>query len=218
VKPGLSRHNIIAAYRDSHRMHGDSPAAVQWPKGRQDLRFRALTRQIDPSRPCSVLDFGCGLAHLNDYFDQHGFHVDYTGADIVPEFVDAVAARHPGARVLLLDDSAALTERYDHVVASGTFNIVEGDPASHAATVRETLVRLFGACRSSLAVNFMTDDVDFVQEGAYHVAPDDVLSFVRQTMTKRLLLDQSYMPYEFTVVAFRDDAIVRPDNVYSPTN
>jgi hypothetical protein len=64
----------------------------------------------------------------------------------------------------------------------------------------------------------MTDDVDFVQDGAYHVAPDDVLSFVRQTMTKRLQLDQSYMPYEFTVVAFRDDAIVRPDNIYSPTS
>jgi hypothetical protein len=139
VKPGLSRHDIIAAYRDSHRMHGESPAAVQWPKGRQDLRFRALTRQIDPAEPCSLLDFGCGLAHLKDYLDQHGFRVDYTGADIVPEFVDAVAARHPGARVMLLDDPAALTERYDHVVASGTFNIV-GDGVLPLSTV----IRLTG--------------------------------------------------------------------------
>jgi hypothetical protein len=102
------------------------------------------------------------------------------------------------------------------VLISGTFNIVEGDIDAHRKRVEEALIHLFKLSRISLAVNFMTDEVDFMQADAYHVSPESVMSFVRHNLSRRLRLNQGYMPYEFTVIALSDDSVVTPDNVYSP--
>ena len=61
---------IIKQYQESFAMHGDSPAAVMWPRGRQELRFNALTKHFSNNN-FSVLDFGCGLGHLKSYLDNH---------------------------------------------------------------------------------------------------------------------------------------------------
>ena len=210
----MNRDDVIEAYRASHAMHGDSPSAVMWPKGRQDLRFRALTKHVDPDSPCTILDYGCGLAHLRDYLLAHGYRATYLGADIVPEFVEAGRQKHPESTFILVTGDGDTGTKVDHVVASGTFNIVEGDRDSHWSAVRGALVRLFERCASSLAVNFMTDQVDFQQDGAFHVSPAEVADFVSHALSRRFTLDHSYMPYEFTVVVHRDDRILRPDNVF----
>ena len=211
-----SREDLINLYRQSLESHGDSPAAVLWPKGRQDLRFEALTQEINPHKHVSILDFGCGLAHLKDYLDKYGFNIDYTGVDIVPEFLELAKKRQPDGNYVLVEDALSLSTRYDYVLISGTFNIVEGDIDAHKKRVEEALIHLFKLSRISLAVNLMTDDVDFMQADAYHVSPESVTSFVRNNLSRRLRLDQGYMPYEFTVIALSDDSVVTPDNVYSP--
>lgn len=211
-----SREDLINLYRQSLESHGESPAAVLWPKGRQDLRFETLTQEINPHKHVSILDFGCGLAHLKDYLDKYGFNIDYTGVDVVPEFLELARKRQPDGNYVLVEDVLSLSTRYDYVLISGTFNVVEGNIEAHKQRVEAALNHLFKMTRISLAVNFMTNDVDFMQANAYHVSPESVLSFMRQNMTRRLKLDQSYMPYEFTVIAFSDDSVVTPDNVYSP--
>lgn len=210
----LNRDDIIEAYRASHAVHGDSPSAVMWPRGRQELRFRALTRHFDASTPYTILDYGCGLAHLHDYLIAHGHQAAYIGADIVPEFVEASGQKYPGSSFFLIKGDGDVGIEVDHVVVSGTFNIIEGDRQVHWDTVRGALVRLFKQCRSSLAVNFMTDQVDFQQDEAFHVSPAEVVEFVRRSLSRRYTLDHSYMPYEFTVVTYKDDRILRPSNVF----
>ncbi len=206
----------LRLYQDAFARHGDSPAAVLWPRGRQSLRFKALTQHFQGSG-FSVLDYGCGLAHLKDDLDRQFADYRYVGADIVPEFVSAVRTKHPDAVVHLIRSPAELTDPVDHVVISGTFNLVDGASSEeYLAYVQSALVHLFSLCRVSLSVNFMTDQVDFIQPGAHHVNVEMMYRFVRDRLSPRLQVDQSYMPYEFTIVAFRDCAIVRPDNIYEP--
>jgi len=40
--------------------------------------------------------------------------------------------------------------------------------------------------------------------------------FVRDNLSRRLTINQSYMPYEF--VAFKDSTIVRPQNIYAQSD
>jgi len=209
-----TREDIIRAYHDAFRIHGDSPSAVLWPKGRQDLRFWALTRHFDAAKPYTILDYGCGLAHLHDYLIARGHRVAYIGADIVPEFVEASGQKCPGSSFLLVKGDGDVGIEVDHVVVSGTFNIIEGDRQVHWGAVRGALVRLFKQCRLSLAVNFMTDQVDFQQDEAFHVSPAEVVEFVRRSLSRRYTLDHSYMPYEFTVIAYKDEQILRPSNIF----
>lgn len=203
-------------YQEAFARHGDSPAAVLWPRGRQSQRFKALTQHFGGAG-FSVLDYGCGLAHLKDDLDSRFSDYHYVGADIVPEFVSTVRIKHRDAVVHLIESHVQLTDPVDYVVISGTFNLVDGvSSVEYLAYVQSALAHLFKICRVSLSVNFMTDQVDFTQPGALHVNVEDMYRFVRDRLSPRLHLDQSYMPYEFTIVAFRDSTIVRPDNIYEP--
>ena len=206
--------SLVEQYQRAFAENGDSPAGVLWPRGRQALRFDALTRHFS-SGGFSVLDYGCGLGHLKAYLDQDCSNYEYHGADLVPEFVNAVAAKYPEVRVQLIQSYMDASTPVDHIVISGTFNIIEGaDRAAYVGRVHATLTHLFSLARISLAVNFMTDRVDFMQPQALHMNVEDMMDFMRRHLTPRLSVDESYRPYEFTLVALKDAEIVRPDNIY----
>lgn len=206
--------SMIEQYQRAFQEHGDTPAAVLWPKDRQDLRFSALTSHIKTD--CfSLLDYGCGLAHLKAYLDQRFQKVTYYGVDLVPDFVHAVKQKYPDANVKVVTSHQNITDSVDHVIISGAFNIIaDGNTATYLASVQATLRHLFKLCRTSLAVNFMTDKVDFQQAGAHHTNVASMYNFIEENLSRRLTINQSYMPYEFTCVVFKDDYIMRPDNTY----
>ena len=77
------------------------------------------------------------------------------------------------------------------------------------------LAHLFQLCRVSLSVDFMTDHVDYMLPKAHHANVEAMYQFVRDNLSRRLTIDQSYMPYEFAIVAFKDSSIVRPQNIYA---
>lgn len=206
--------SLIDLYRDAYRAHGDTPAAVLWPKDRQAIRFKALTRAIEKDG-FSVLDYGCGLAHLHDYLSARFSLFDYCGADIVPEFIAACRAKYPASRFFEADQIIGAGRSYDYIALSGVFNIrYVPDAEEHQRIVFETLRSLWPLARRALAVNFMSDAVDFQQEGAWHQNACDLLAFVRKNLSARCLLDHSYMPYEYTLTVYADAEIVRPDNIY----
>ena len=205
---------LIDQYRRAYRQHGDSPAAVLWPKGRQAVRFAALSRSLRGG-DFSVLDFGCGLAHLYPFLTARYSGVRYAGVDLLPEFIDACRTKFPEARFDLIRDAQDIADTYDYVLISGAFNILYDPSRSvHERMVFETLRSLFDRTARALAVNFMSDRVDFAQDGAYHQSVASLLAYVRDALSPRFVLDHSYMPYEYTLTVFKDAGIVRPDNLY----
>lgn len=208
--------SLVQLYQREFAKHGDTPAGVMWPRGRQSLRFDALTQHFSGD-DFSVLDYGCGLAHLKAYLDHRFSRYTYLGADLVPEFVEAVKAKYPNIKVQLVRSHEDVSTPVDHVVISGTFNIIDGtDRAAYLERVQAALLHLFSLARVSLAVNFMTDRVDFTQPKALHMSVEAMMDFARRYLSPRLRVDESYMPYEFTLVVLKNGEIVRPDNIYSP--
>jgi len=214
MNPSFPSLSIAQHYRDALAANGDTPAAVLWPKGRQDLRFDALTRHLPPE-DFSLLDYGCGLAHLRTYLDRRFNRFRYTGTDMLPEFIALARAKHPDAYFALAASPAEISGEHDHIVMSGVFNMLYVDDAeAHKRVVWEALETLFARARKTMAVNFMTDQVDFRQPGAFHLDPRELVEFARKRLSRRLLIDQSYMPFEYTMVVWKDDAIRRPDMVF----
>jgi SAM-dependent methyltransferase len=206
--------DLIQQYQYSFAKHGDSPAAVMWPRGRQELRFDALTKHFSGSN-FSVLDFGCGLGHLKDYLDKHYINYKYYGVDVVPEFVKWVSEKYVGIETQLINSYLDLLIPVDHIVISGTFNIIEGgDRLAYIKQVEDTLIHLFGLSRLSLSVNFMTDRVDFTQPDALHMNVEFITDFIRSHLSPRIIVNESYMPYEFTIITIKDNEIIRPENIY----
>ena len=198
--------SIVATYRAAYAEHGDSPRSLLYRDGRRELRYDALTSGLPVDRRCSVLDFGCGLAHLRDYLASHPAPVDYTGADVVPEFVAAAAERHPADEFRLITTVDDLDGRWDHVIVSGTFNLrYEADERANFDYLATVLTALFARATVSMSCDFMTEHVDFRHAEAHHQSIGELTAFVTTRLTRRFRIDQSYLPYEFALTAYVDD-------------
>ena len=78
--------------------------AVGWTtKETQYKRFEALFG-IGVADNTSLLDYGSGLGHLNDYIDHNGYQgIKYTGIDINPNYVGYSTLRYPDKKFLCSD-------------------------------------------------------------------------------------------------------------------
>ena len=207
--------SLIEIYRDAFRKHGNSPDAVLWPKGRQQLRFSSLTSHLRKNG-FSILDFGCGLGHLKSYLDTRFSTFRYSGVDLVPEFISECQKKFPDSSFTQIGGLGDISDPYDYVVLSGVFNILYGHSREqHRLAVYDTIEHLFRHTRIALSCDFMTDRVDFEAPNAFHMNESALVDFVQSRLSVRYRIDHSYMPYEYSVTVYKDHRILRPDNIYN---
>lgn len=201
-------------YGDSFQRHGDSPASMLTPKGRNDLRFRA----IDPfvaTPGTRVLDYGCGLGYLYSYLQRTASAPVYTGFDMLPEFVSACQSKFPGVDFRQVDVAAELSGTYDVVFASGVFNLRSHDDlAESKAYAFDRIERLFALTRVVLVCDFLSAFVDFQQPDAQHYSAGEIADFCSRRLGRRFQLRHDLLPYEFTLIAWKDSRLRKPDNIY----
>ena len=71
---------IIQHYENCLEEHGDTHLGVDWPKLEDvDKRYKVMLDciriQDDSSNQVSLLDFGCGTAHLLAYIHKNNFRI-----------------------------------------------------------------------------------------------------------------------------------------------
>jgi hypothetical protein len=198
---GIGVQTVRRLYQEAFARHGDTPSAVLLPKGRQAERWAAMTGDFEEG---PVLDFGCGLAHLKTWIDENRRDLEYFGADMVPEFVAAARVKFPDTVFFEVSDPGDLRQSFRYTLASGTFNLLYvDDDRQHWRIVQEILYQLWQVTTDVMAVDFMHTMVDYRQQGAYHQKVEELIGFVRTTLSRRLKLDFTYLPYEFTAIIRR---------------
>lgn len=214
VDASLANERVIKAYRAAFGEHGRSSASVLCPKGRHELRFDALLAPLNVEG-ARILDFGCGLGHLCDYLAARNVSCDYLGVDIVPEFIASNLTAHPGRRFEVINDVSDITGKFDIVIASGVFNLrYLDDVAANTAYVTQRIFELFGLCETALSLDFMTDMVDYIQSGAVHFSPAEMLDFALKNLGRRVSLNHSYMPYEYSITILKPQKIDAASSLY----
>lgn len=207
---------IVDLYTSEFQTHGDSPAAILSPKGRQHLRFRALDPLLRSGR-ARILDYGCGLAHLLNYLQTEGRNVDYHGVDIVPAFIEANRDKYrDAARFDVIEPDHDVIGEYDVVFASGVFNMRSSeDEAASRQYALDRIAQLFKLSKEALVCDFASTYVDYRQEEAQHFDCGEIASFCADQLTRRFVVRHDLLPYEFTLIAYRDSEIARPANIYA---
>jgi SAM-dependent methyltransferase len=207
---------MVGQYRDAFRQHGRNEASLLWTKNKQSVRFAALCSTIADSE-ATVLDYGCGLGDLAIWLRQNRPGTAYTGVDAVPEFIDDNRSKFPGVSFAQVNGPGDVQGSFDHIVCSGVFNLNPGgDDDAHWTYVQDMLAALFVHAQRALHVDFLAHDVEYRQQGAYHQDIVSLTRFVEEKLSRRYLLDRTYMPYEYCITVFRDIAIERPRNIYAP--
>lgn len=199
---------LISHYKTLLETHGDSPKALQWRDAETQLkRFEILCEIANPIN--SVLDVGCGLAHLYHHLKSTGFTGRYRGVEIVPEFVELAASNlkdEKNASVDLTNGLAPLPEGMDYVLLSGAFNNLQHDNKGFMQTM---LRQMFNAAQKGISFNAMSTYVDFHNDTLYYADPMDVFKFCKQELGGHPVLRHDYSlsengyPYEFTMYVYK---------------
>jgi trans-aconitate methyltransferase len=108
---------IIDHYEQCLAQHGDTHRGVDWPNAQDaETRYRVMLEVIasPPDAAVTLLDFGCGAAHLCEYLQrQSRTNVNYIGLDASPKFVELARRKFPHLPFHCIDalaDDAPLPE------------------------------------------------------------------------------------------------------------
>ena len=127
--PVTTQRYISEACEEDLLKYGDSFRGAGYTKSVTEAEQRyalmlGVIRELDER--VTLLDFGCGLAHLLDHLDREPKyrHVQYTGLDLSPKYMQAAKARRPDGSFILLDvlESDESLPSFDYVIMNGVFN------------------------------------------------------------------------------------------------
>lgn len=184
---------------------GDSARGVDWKSEEaQHLLFRAI-RSFGIDQDASVLDVGCGLAHLYDFLAARGHRGGYTGVDVSAALIDQASRRLPGVDLRVGDvlEGDWPAGSHDWVVASGVFTARLGTSVPEFEGYVEAMVRrLFELCRVGVVFNMLTSRVDFEAEHLYYADPARWLA-LSQGISRHVTLKHDLPGFLFTLGIYR---------------
>jgi SAM-dependent methyltransferase len=189
----------VQRYIERYNKFGISKETLGWPKGKQNLRYHALLREI-PLGINSITDIGCGFGDGIDIIKDKYPCGKIIGIDLVTEFVDVCRDRYPELEFLTGDYMDILTKT-DAVVASGVFNHL-------SETNYSDIENLIKKCKSLgvgyLAFDVLSDNVDF-KTNSNHYSDPKVIIEILVKYSRRYLISHLEQPFEFSVfVDFND--------------
>ncbi len=131
------------------------PSAVGWTnKNAQHTRFKALF-DVGIKDYDSVLDYGCGLGHLNVYMTLNGYkNVKYSGIDVNPHYINMASMMFKDKNFAVSDiESVNPESTFDYVIGSGVFTY--GITLDQVVQKIESAYRL---CDKGVAFNFLNEE------------------------------------------------------------
>jgi SAM-dependent methyltransferase len=190
------KRETIARYNERLDQFGHDPRALGWSKLQHRLRYEVLLSHWNLT-DTDLLDFGCGFGDMYAYCRETGrSDVRYHGLDLNPRLIAEGAKRYPKADLKARDAVAdGLPKGYDVIVASGLFNFRLKDNWSF---ITQIFAMFAAGSRQGFSANFLSNRVDFEDGKLYYADPCAVLDLCYK-YSRRVLLRQDYMPFEFTV-------------------
>lgn len=190
------------AYQRKFARFGVDPRSVQWKSlGASHQRFRQFWAEIDFNHR-SVLDVGCGFGELARFLNKRYQGVEYTGVDIVPEFIAQARKRFPQNKFLIRDLlNHPLPEKYDVVLASGVIN---SNVKNNLAYRKQAIKILFQHARQVMAFNMLGSHPQpkTIKNSNIYYADSLVILEYCLTLTRRVLLRHHYHPKDFTIFMY----------------
>ena len=199
---------IVTHYEACLERHGDTHLGVDWPR-KEDVtkRYRIMLELVRESEDkVSLLDFGCGAAHLYDYIINKGLtKIDYYGLDISEKFIALCKNKHPNTAFYCADilSNSSVVPNVDYIIMNGVFT--EKQSMSHEEMTlyfQSMLKKVFPLARKGLAFNVMSKQVDWEREDLFHLPLDEMASFVTKCIGRHFVVRNDYGLYEYTVYLY----------------
>lgn len=201
-------------YQGLFKLYGKDEKSLGWTKNKQEIRFGELMKHIsiknDKKNRIALLDLGCGFGDLNKYIKNGGYNIDYWGLDIMPEFINMARKLNEdvGDHFFCTDFIKFISHglTWDWIVESGFFGhkLYDCEEDSYQY-IRNVIQKSLSLCTSGICFDFLSDKVDYrTSENDFHANPAKVLEIAYE-FSRNVMLDNSIMPFEFTLTIWKDD-------------
>lgn len=205
---------VAAYYSRKLAEHGATPQGVDWNgEAGQELRFAQLARIIDPGRPYSVNDLGCGYGALLDFLRRRPEALDYCGIDVSAEMVSTAQARYLGQAGVRFINTSTPDRTADYGMASGIFNVRQDRCDDEwRAYIEKVLHTLDLTSRRGFAFNCLTaySDADKMRAYLYYTDPLWIFDYCKRRFSSEVALLHDYGLYEFTILVRKQPQVTKP--------
>ena len=197
---------LRAWYRPLQQRYGLTPEAVGWSAANQAKRFALLTAGWELDGGQTVLDVGCGLAHLYDWLAQCGAQIRYHGVDVLPEYVDAANCRI-GAVCYVTDAEVDALPPCDYALASGVFNVDLGTPARNREHLVRVGTRMAAVARRGMAFDCLLETHPHRVEGQAYYAIASLRELAAPEGYRVILKQSEELPGNLIVQLTRQEVV-----------
>ena len=198
-------------FQTRFEQNGEDAAGVDWNSAyAQETRFEQLAKVIQPDKPFTVLDFGCGYGAMAEWFRRVGLNfTHYYGYDIVEKSLKAGREKYKNDDKVSFNASLDEIPVCDYLVASGVFNIkMEADYDSWTAYVIDNLETFNKKTSRGFAVNFLTSysDADRMAErpDLYYADPCHIFDYCRRHFSRNVALLHDYKIWDFSILVRKE--------------
>jgi len=210
------KEKVIQRYTKRYNEYGYSPKTLGWDKGKQDLRYSILLEEFKLDNK-NVLDIGCGFGDANKILKQITSEYSYTGIDIVQELLVEAQKNFQDENSISFIHGDFLendfTQTYDIILASGIFNF-RLEEQDNYEFIESCMQKAFALAKDGVAFDFLSDKVDFKSKLTFHASPSTILNMAYR-LSKNVILKNNYMPFEFTIVIFKDESFKVEDTIFT---
>lgn len=184
---------------------GPNSKGMDWPN-EDDLnsRFKVLTSQMDFTTNKSILDLGCGVGLLLDYFKKEKIlqNIQYTGVDISEKMITYAQKKHPSQVFECKDilNEPLDKEKYQYILMNGLFTEKRELSYNEMFEFFKNIIRqAWEACSVGISFNVMSSHVDWKRDDLFHLKTDDLIDFLVKNCSRNIKIDMDYGLYEYAV-------------------
>ena len=201
---------IVSHYEDCLDKYGDTHCGVDWPNPTDaTTRYRVMLDVIRESQgtKVSLLDFGCGASHLNDYIHANQLeHIGYSGLDISEKFIRLSRDKYPDTKYYCMDilEGSGQLPSFDYIVLNGVFT--EKRELSYDEMweyAKQVILKVFEFTGRGIAFNVMSSHVDWERNELFHLPMDELAAFLVREISRDFVIRNDYRLYEYTTYVYR---------------
>jgi SAM-dependent methyltransferase len=200
---------IVKHYEECYEKHGDTSKGMDWPNEKENFkRFEVMLGMIQSKDITnSILDFGCGTSHLNEYIiDQQIKNITYSGCDLSKTFIARAKQKFPKIAYYELDllKNSEKLPNFDYIICNGVFTEKQNLSFEEMWDYFKTMVSLlFTKVNKGIAFNVMSKAVDWERDDLFHLSTDLLISFITKSLNRNFVIRNDYGLYEYTVYVYK---------------